>query len=163
MNSSHLQTQRLDLTLPSVEQALAAIDAMSPEEKSYLSKEWLELVHNAKEPDPWIHGYSMTSRDDKSAVGQCGFKGPPDSEGMVEIAYAVDPSFQGQGYATEAATALVEYAFSREDVRLVRAHTLPESNASTRVLNKCGFEKLGEVVDPEDGLIWRWQMESPAA
>jgi len=42
-------------------------------------------------------------------------------------------------------------------VRLIRAHTLPEPNASTRVLQKCGFEQVGEVTDAEDGLVWRWE------
>ncbi len=37
------------------------------------------------------------------------------------------------------------------------AHTLPENNASAHVLKKCGFDFVGEVVDPEDGRIWRWE------
>ena len=42
-------------------------------------------------------------------------------------------------------------------VRLVRAHTLPERNASTRVLEKNGFRLVGPVVDPEDGPVFRWE------
>jgi RimJ/RimL family protein N-acetyltransferase len=77
---------------------------------------------------------------------------------MVEIAYGIHPDQQGRGYATEAAAALVSYAFTQSNVRLIRAHTLPEPNASTRVLTKCGFKHIGEVVDPEDGLVWRWEV-----
>ena len=29
--------------------------------------------------------------------------------------------------------------------------------ASTRVLTKCGFSRIGEVIDPDDGLVWRWE------
>ena len=76
---------------------------------------------------------------------------------MVEIAYGIVPGFQGRGYATQAALALVGFAFRTGRVRLVRAHTLPVPNASTRVLAKCGFKRTGEVVDPEDGLVWRWE------
>ena len=47
------------------------------------------------------------------------------------------------------------YAFESGRIRLVGAHTLPTPNASTRVLTKCGFERIGEVEDPEDGLVWR--------
>jgi len=53
--------------------------------------------------------------------------------------------------------ALVRFAFASEHVQLVRAHTLPVSNPSTRVLLKCGFRDIGEVVDPEDGPVWRWE------
>ena len=96
-------------------------------------------------------------RGSAAAVGRCGFKGPPAADGIVEIAYGIDPDHQGKGYATEAAEALVIFAFVSERVRVVRAHTLPEPNASTRVLTKCGFRYVGEVIDPEDGLVWRWE------
>src|SRR6266702_2366495 len=52
---------------------------------------------------------------------------------------------------------VVHRAAASDIVRLVRAHTLPEENASTRVLLKCGFRHLGTVVDPEDGPVWRWE------
>ena len=54
-----------------------------------------------------------------------------------------------RGMATEA---LVAFAFHNANVHVVRAHTLPEAPASQRVLTKCGFRYIGEVVDPEDGL-----------
>jgi RimJ/RimL family protein N-acetyltransferase len=98
-----------------------------------------------------------------AVIGSCAYKGPPDEGGVVEIAYAVDPEYQGRGYATEAARALVNFAFRSGQVRLVRAHTRAENNASTRVLAKCGFERVGEVVDPEDGLVWRWELQRGAA
>jgi RimJ/RimL family protein N-acetyltransferase len=83
--------------------------------------------------------------------------------GAVEIAYGIVPGYQGRGYATEAAAALVTFAFGSGCVRLVRAHTLPTPNASTRVLMKCGFERAGEVMDPDDGVVWRWERaEEPA-
>jgi [ribosomal protein S5]-alanine N-acetyltransferase len=85
-----------------------------------------------------------------------GFKGAPDQEGMVEIGYGISPAYRNNGYASEAAEALVRFALSRPEVRIVRAHTLPEPNASTRVLERCGMQRLGEHVDPEDGLVWRW-------
>jgi RimJ/RimL family protein N-acetyltransferase len=90
-------------------------------------------------------------------VGRIGFKGPPTADCVVEIAYGVELDHQGKGYATEAAEALTAYALSDEHVRVVRAHTRPEPNASTRVLTKCGFRCLGKVMDPEDGLVWRWE------
>ena len=82
---------------------------------------------------------------------------PPAADGFVEIAYGVAREYQGKGYATEAAQALTDYAFASGKVRVVLAHTRPEPNASTRVLTKCGFRRIGEVIDPEDGLVWRWE------
>jgi RimJ/RimL family protein N-acetyltransferase len=90
-------------------------------------------------------------------IGTCGFKGPPDSAGVVEIAYGIVPSFEGRGYATEAAQALVDFAHRHREVRTVRAHTLPDNRASVRVLEKCGFLHMGEVMDPDDGLVLRFE------
>jgi RimJ/RimL family protein N-acetyltransferase len=90
-------------------------------------------------------------------IGSAGFKGAPDASGMVELGYGIVPAYEGRGYATEVATMLVAWAFASGEVRVVRAHTLPETNASTRVLGKCGFGFEGEVEDPEDGRVWRWE------
>ena len=151
-----ITTQHLTLVLESVDDARAKVDAMSPDDKAHLSDEWLAILAAATHADPWILGFRMLRRDDGTCVGQCGYKGPPNSDGVVEIAYFVEPDYQGNGYATEAAEALTKYAFQTNEVELVCAHTLPERNASTRVLTKAGFQNVGEVVDPDDGLVWRW-------
>lgn len=122
-----------------------------------VSPEWLAALRTASAPDPWRHGFFVVHRESRLVIGSAGFKGRPDAAGMVEIAYGIVPSFEGQGYATEAAAALVAYAVASGLVRLVRAHTLPVANASTRVLSKCGFHHTDDVVDPEDGPVWRWE------
>lgn len=152
-----LDTERLRLVLDSAEATRDWIDELGPEIRAQLSAEWLALVEAADEADPWVHGFRMVQRDSDTVIGSCGFKGPPSAEGAVEIAYQVEPDWQGQGYATESARALAAYAAGQGGVRVVRAHTLPEENASTRVLTKCGFECVGEVIDPDDGPVWRWE------
>jgi [ribosomal protein S5]-alanine N-acetyltransferase len=128
-----------------------------------VSPAWLEGLRAATGADPWVFGFAIVHPESSSVIGSAGFKGPPDEEGMVEIAYGIAPAFQGRGYATEAAQALLAYALDSGGVRLVRAHTAPTPNASTRVLTKCGFNFVGEVVDPEDGRVWRWERTEEAA
>ena len=128
-----------------------------------ISPDWLEQLRASSSADPWVHGFAAVHRQSRSVIGSVGFKGPPDGEGMVEIAYGIVPAFQGRGHATEAARAGVAFAFENGRVRLVRAHTLPLPNASTRVLEKCGFEQTGQVVDPEAGLVWRWERNKESA
>ena len=67
---------------------------------------------------------------------------------------------RGKGYATEAAAGLVRFAFEDGRVRVVRAHTIENLNASARVLVKCGFRCAGQVSDPEDGVVWRWELSA---
>jgi len=155
-----METQRLTLVPHTIEETLARIEAMEPAQRAHVSPDWLARVRDATVADPWTLGFSMLLRDTGAVVGTCGFKGPPGPDGVVELAYGVETDHQGKGYATEAAEALVAYAFGSGLVQLVRAHTLPEANASTRVLTKCRFQLVGEVIDPEDGLVWRWERGS---
>ena len=152
-----MQTTTLTLVPLTRGGAMARIEAMSPADRAQLSGDWLARVRASAEDDPWTFGFEMVHRATGLAVGSCGFKGPPGDDGVVEIAYGVDPAHQRKGYATESAAALVGFAFGDDRVRIVRAHTLPEPNASTRVLTKCGFRYVGEVIDPDDGLVWRWE------
>ena len=127
-----------------------------------VSPAWLERLRTATGADVWEHGFGVVHRDDGLVIGSCGFKGPPDADGMVEIAYGIVPTYESRGYATEAAAAQVTFASADPRVRLIRAHTLATNNASTRVLTKNGFTFVGEVVDPEDGPVWRWE-RAPAS
>lgn len=151
----NIETKRLTLIRQTPQDALDMVEAMTPEDRAQVSPVWLEKLRTA--PDPWMLGYRLVHRESGAAVGNCLFKTPPSTEGKVEIAYGIDPQYQNQGYATEAAQALVEHAFQTGQVRVVLAHTLSEPNASTRVLAKCGFTNVGEVIDPEDGRVWRWE------
>jgi RimJ/RimL family protein N-acetyltransferase len=154
--SAPLHTTRLTLVPKMRDEVRADIAAMTKADKAQISPLWLARLAASAAVDPWVHGYALVQRDSEAIVGSCGFKGPP-ADGMVEIAYGVSPEQRDRGYATEAAGALVAYAFHCPDVSVVRAHTLPSSPASQRVLAKCGFERVGEVVDPEDGLVWRFE------
>ncbi|HEX4641452.1 MAG TPA: GNAT family N-acetyltransferase [Chthoniobacterales bacterium] len=127
-----------------------------------VSPDWLAELGNASEPDPWRYGFALIPLDSATVIGNAGFTGPPDANGIAEIAYGVVPAFQGCGYATEAAQALAAYAGADSRVRTLWAHTLPERNASCRVLEKCGFQRVSEINHPTDGLIWRWERRVPA-
>lgn len=140
------------------EEVRATLEILAPEVRAQMSPLWLALLEKSAPQDPWVHGFHVV-HDDGLTVGLGAFKGPP-VEGIVEIAYAIEAEQQGKGHATAAARALAAFAFASGLVRIVRAHTLPEGIASQRALLKSGFEKIGEVVDPEDGLVWRYELQS---
>ena len=51
----------------------------------------------------------------------------------------------------------VDRAIAAPEAHRIRAHTLPEPNASTRILEKLGFVKCGDAIDPDAGLVLRWE------
>lgn len=104
--------------------------------------------------------YLIIHQDDNRIIGSCGYKGPPSVyDGAVEIGYEMSPQYQSKGYATEAAKALCDHAFSHPEVKMVKAQTLDEENASVALLRKLRFQFLGESVDIEEGIIWEWRLE----
>jgi ribosomal-protein-alanine N-acetyltransferase len=123
-----------------------------------VSPEFLLYLRGLDHSTPWLPGFGVVHRESGSVIGSAGFKGAPDASGMVEVGYGIVPAFEGRGYATEVAKMLVAWAFASGEVHVVRAHTMPRANASTRVLGKCGFGYVGEVTDPEDGRVWRWEL-----
>lgn len=106
--------------------------------------------------DPWgTHLFF----EDGVLVGFGGFKGHPAS-GRVEIGYAVAPSRQGRGIATAATRWMIDRARDA-GVEVVVAHTLAEVNASTAVLERCGFVHVDTLADPDGdvaGDVHRWEL-----
>lgn len=123
-----------------------------------VSEAFLERLQAATSNDPWIDGFGIVHPAGDILIGLCSFGGPPTPEGTVEISYGIAPSYRGRGFATQAAEMLMARALASGCVQTLRAHTSPEHNASTRVLEKCGFTWQEEVTHPEDGLIWRWEL-----
>jgi len=64
----------------------------------------------------------------------------------VELGYRLCLKFWGDGYAKEAATAILSYGLG--DLRLARimAFALPQNRASLRVLEKLGFQYLRDFI-----------------
>jgi RimJ/RimL family protein N-acetyltransferase len=92
--------------------------------------------------------------DGNEVVGLCGHHAPP-VDGTIEIGYNVAPGRQRRGYATRAIALLIEDAGARADIEKIFAHTAPDNIASQGVLERNGFERLGErIADGE--LVIRW-------
>jgi RimJ/RimL family protein N-acetyltransferase len=78
---------------------------------------------------------------DGRLIGACGLarfdrKAP-------EIGYWIGVPFWGQGYATEAARAVIDHVFSASDYETIHGAARISNPASRRVLEKCGFQWAG--------------------
>ncbi len=105
----------------------------------------------------WGGFIAVTTARPSVVIGTCAFVTAPNADGEVEIAYFTFPPFEGQGYGNAMASALVDHAIASGAVRVVFAHTLPESNASTSILARQGFEQTGISHDADAGEVWRWE------
>ena len=73
-------------------------------------------------------------------IGGCGLQ---NRGGVLEIGYWLGVPFWGNGYATEAARALIDHAFGDHDYEALVAGARISNPASRRVLEKCGFQWTG--------------------
>lgn len=115
-------------------------------ERPELQGWWLELIVDAE-----LH----------ELVGVGGFKGPPDADGIVDLEVFIAPAREGRGYATSALQQLTSRAFSNPLVKKVRARTLPQAGAPTRMLEKAGFKFIEELDVPDDGPVWSYEIDAP--
>ncbi|MEA1072843.1 GNAT family N-acetyltransferase [Sphingomonas sp. LY160] len=96
--------------------------------------------------DPVLPTFLVTARTDgaPTLVGSCGLARRP--SGAVELGYWIARPHWGNGYATEACTALIEIARTLRLSRLEASHFV-DNPASGRVLEKLGFRPTGLTVD----------------
>jgi RimJ/RimL family protein N-acetyltransferase len=98
---------------------------------------------------------ALVRRSDGTMVGHAGFHGPPGTGGLdpgkAELGYTVFPAFRGQGFAFEAALALIDWA-EGEGIHRFVASVGPWNAPSLAIVRKLGFVQTGEQWDEEDGL-----------
>ncbi|MFA5308135.1 MAG: GNAT family N-acetyltransferase [Dehalococcoidales bacterium] len=88
--------------------------------------------------------WAVTLKDTGKLIGQVSLnRERPDNFRTWNIGYMFNPAFQNKGYATEAARAVIRYAFAELNAHRVVGHCSPDNTASWKVLENCGMKKEG--------------------
>ncbi|KTD04820.1 acetyltransferase [Legionella geestiana] len=93
------------------------------------------------------HGYTLFALEEKQSgklIGFAGLNAPAWSEKFtpcVEIGWRLSSAFWGNGYATEAAKAVLAYGFKTCALEEILAWTVPENFKSIRVMEKIGMAR----------------------
>ena len=104
---------------------------------------------------PWV-GYFLLLNN--QVVGTAGFTGQP-VDNTVEISYWTFKEWEGQGIASMACKELIAIAQKTNPSVTITAKTLPEYNASTKILQNNNFKFVEIVQDHEIGDAWLWVRE----
>ncbi len=156
MKMKAIKTKRLIITpLTSEELHTAVHDETDAHMKQVFSK---MLAGGKASPQQWLWhtNWRIALREDSKIIGSLGFRGAPQN-GEVELGYGIHPEYEGNGYASEAVKAAVDWAFGQPEVYFIVAETEPENKASQRVLEKLGF---APVAQGEEGP--RFEKERPS-
>jgi RimJ/RimL family protein N-acetyltransferase len=102
--------------------------------------------------DHWAaHGFGVWAAEDKESgalVGRVGIAYHRSWPHDPEIGWLIDVPWQGQGLATEAGRACVDYAFGELGFQRVVSICTAENVPSRRVMEKLGFAPWREVDEP---------------
>jgi [ribosomal protein S5]-alanine N-acetyltransferase len=83
--------------------------------------------------------WGLVRHADRAFLGTCGFDEIDLARGAAAIGYVLAKPYWGQGYATEAAAAVVDFGFVHLDLRRIEAQALSENVTSLRVMAKLGM------------------------
>jgi RimJ/RimL family protein N-acetyltransferase len=90
--------------------------------------------------------WKILLRQTGECIGWCGLKFHAD-QNVTDVGYRLFRRHWGNGYATEAAKASIEYGFSILKLNRIVAHARKENIGSLRVLEKCGMKIIGEGLE----------------
>ncbi|MNV81492.1 Ribosomal-protein-serine acetyltransferase [compost metagenome] len=83
--------------------------------------------------------FSIIEMESNEIIGSCGFNSLDFENEKAEIGYDIARAFWGRGYASEAISALLDYAFSTLKLNRIEAKVEPENVNSVKVLQKLNF------------------------
>lgn len=72
-------------------------------------------------------------------IGTCGFARLDERHGVGEIGYVLNAAYRHHGYASEAASAVIEFGFEKLELNRIEGRYMVENEASRRVMEHCGM------------------------
>jgi ribosomal-protein-alanine N-acetyltransferase len=107
--------------------------------------------------------WGLVRRADQAFVGTCGFGAIDVVRRVGDVGYVLAKPYWGQGYATEALAAVLQFGFLRLGLRRIEAQAFPENAASLGVMAKLGMRYQETRLASHDHCTPRtlsvWQIE----
>ncbi|MCK8480208.1 GNAT family N-acetyltransferase [Psychroserpens algicola] len=160
------ETNRLVLSKFTVEDAPFILELMNtPKWLRFIGDRHVKTVEDAanylqnnqlKAYDNFDFGYykAQLKNDNLKPIGSFGLL-KRDTLDAVDIGFSLLPEYEGQGYGLEGATAVMNLAKTKFDIKKLCAITLPENKASIHLLEKLGlsYQKSVKPFDNDEELL----------
>lgn len=133
-----------------------------------------ELVAQQHEEPRTKFQLAVVLKATNQLIGNCGIRMKAAGAHEADIGYELAPAYWGQGYATEAARAIVQFGFSQLRLHRISAWCIADNIGSVRVLEKLGMRQEGRLRENEyykgrwwDTLLfaildYEWQARNPS-
>jgi [ribosomal protein S5]-alanine N-acetyltransferase len=114
------------------------MEAMSLDEYQELFQ-WLIDSYDTPYDEDFKYSFAVTLKESGDMVGWCGVGRLDLNPSDKEIYYLIGRRYWGNGYASEAVTALIDYCFNVIRLPRIVAKVDPKNVASKTILEKNGF------------------------
>lgn len=161
-----LQTDRLNLCLLSTQDAPFILELLNtPGWLEYIGDRGVKTLDDASDyiqkgpmasySELGFGLYLVRIREGDVPIGLCGFL-KREALACIDIGFAFMPEFTGQGYAVEAASAVMKHARTTLGIERIMAITLPGNRNSIRLLGRLGmqFERFMTLGDGPDLMLF---------
>ncbi|MCM3135385.1 GNAT family N-acetyltransferase [Paenibacillus polysaccharolyticus] len=106
-----------------------------------------------REKQEGVQYWALFQKRSDVFVGCCGLYPYTPEENTYELGFLLTRDHWGQGYAQEAAQAVVRYAFDKLEVATLVASHHPDNEAACHILSQLGFEPMHERRDEATGVM----------
>lgn len=107
-------------------------------------------VDNADNNDVFVWSVFLkaeyTNSGHEEVIGQVSAQENGEDITIRDVGWFIDPIYQGKGYATEAAKAMIDYMFKKVEVNKISSGAVKDNIASCKTFEKLGFIKIGEII-----------------
>ena len=99
-----------------------------------------------------------TNSGHEEVIGQVSAQENTEDITIRDVGWYIDPNYQGNGYAIEAAQAMIDYMFKEVEINEISSGAVKDNIASCSIFEKLGFIKTGELIKESpytfyDGLL----------
>ena len=126
---------------------IASNGKMSEEQIHQRLKKEIETYNNAK-----VQYWPIYHIETNQNLGCCGLRPYDLKNNIFEMGIHLKEKYWGQGFAHEACSAVIEYAFNNLGVNTLFAGHNPKNTASAQLLKKLGFTYTHDEFYPPTGL-----------
>ena len=104
-----------------------------------------DMITQSAQKSRWKFDVAIVLSDSRKLIGGCGIRREFPQSRIANLGWAVNPSHQGQGFATEAALELINFGFNELGLKVIYATCDAQNKASARVMEKAGMSCVGLV------------------
>lgn len=104
------------------------------------AEHFIDNILNGIQAQKWFY-WAIERKTDRQMIGTICLWNISESECKAEIGYELLPEYQGKGIMSEASGKIIEYGFSKLQLKTIEAYTHPDNERSVKLLEKAGFRR----------------------